>query len=155
MTPFKQLFEHDPANGVYGDCHRTAIGSVFDIPPEQMPHFYERDRSEAEASHLVSEWLAARGMTQILVPVGAAPNAAGDVREVLSKIKRWNAGQYYLLSGTSRTGVGHTVVCLDDMIVSDPSRSDAGIVGPLDIGLYWLTFFGSALASSRRAVQAP
>ncbi len=29
MRPQKQLFKHDPANGVYGDCHRAAIATIF------------------------------------------------------------------------------------------------------------------------------
>ncbi len=150
MIPYKQLFKHDPENGTYGDCHRTAIGSVFNIPPGQMPHFYDQDRSEAEAQHLLGEWLATRGLTQISLPFPVAtPWAADDIREILSHIKRWNGGQYYLLSGSSRPGIGHTVVCLDDMILSDPSPTEAGINGPLEGGYYLVTFFGSSLASSK------
>lgn len=25
MIPFKQIFHHDPANGVWGDCQRAAL----------------------------------------------------------------------------------------------------------------------------------
>lgn len=153
MTPFKQLLTHDPKRGVYGDCHRTAIGSIFDIPPEQMPHFYDRDRTEDQARQLVDEWLAARGLTQILLPFWEGGNHADSLGDVLSKVSRWNSGQYHLLSGTSRNSLGHSVVCLDGVIVHDPAPTDGGIIGPLDDGCYWVTFFGSSLASSRRTAR--
>ena len=39
MKFYKQLHKHDPDNGVWGDCHRTAIGCLLDIEPELIPNF--------------------------------------------------------------------------------------------------------------------
>ena len=41
MEFYKQLNEHNPDEGVYGDCYRTAIGCLLNIPPEFVPHFCE------------------------------------------------------------------------------------------------------------------
>jgi hypothetical protein len=54
-------------------------------------------------------------------------------------MKAINPGVFYLLGGQSRTDCGHSVVCLDDAIIWDPSLTDAGIVGPMEDGYYWIT----------------
>lgn len=38
MKPVRQLYRHDPANGVYGDCWRACIASVLELPIEDVPH---------------------------------------------------------------------------------------------------------------------
>lgn len=114
-----------------------------------MPHFCEGDRDDA--NQLVDEWLAERGLTQLNFPFAAGDDPEESLRGLLFRMRHWNPGQFYLLGGTSRGGHGHTVVCLDDAIVHDPSRDNAGIVGPLKDGCYWLTLFGTmqAAAASR------
>jgi hypothetical protein len=139
MTPLKQRFRHDPANGVYGDCHRSATASVLDLPLEDVPHF-NHDGPDNETFH--QRWLAFLADRK-LVPINIAFNGDAKLDELLDTVKNLNPGIYYLLGGTSRTGVGHTVVCLDGEIVHDPSLDDSGIVGPLD-GHWWVTFFGTA-----------
>lgn len=153
MTPYKQLFRHAPENGVWGDCHRTAIGSIFDVPPDQMPHFCDRDRDDAD--RLVGEWLAERGLTQLQFPFACGDDPEGSLRAVLRLMRHWNPGQFYLLGGTSRSGYGHTVVCLDDAIVHDPSRDNLGIVGPLEEGCYLLTVFGTTETKAVKLEELP
>ena len=87
------------------------------------------------------DWLRSRG----LVPINVA-YSGDDMPLMFRSVKSMNPGVYYLLGGRSRTGVNHTVVCLDDAIVHDPSPTEAGVVGPCDDGFYWLTFFGTAAA---------
>jgi hypothetical protein len=150
MRVQKQLYRHDLANGIMGDCHRTAIACVLDLDPQDVPHFMEgmpeHDASEAEIA--AEKWLNARGLTQINV---AFPGQL-DVETILSTVANSNPrskGIVYLLGGKSRNGTGHTVVCCDDKIACDPALDDAGIVGPFSDGMYWLTFFGSIAATHR------
>jgi len=35
----KQAFRHDPSNGMYGDCHRTAIASILGVERDTVPNF--------------------------------------------------------------------------------------------------------------------
>ncbi len=145
MMAQKQLFRHRPDEGIYGDCHRTAIASIFDLEAKDVPHFMYGMAGKGgapEAHAAVDRWLAERGCVQINVLYsGEIP-----VEDVLLTVKNCNRhlpGLYYILGGTSRSGVNHSVVCCDGKIVCDPSQDDAGIVGPCDDGFYWLTFFGT------------
>jgi hypothetical protein len=135
MIQRKQLFRHDPANGVYGDCHRTAIACLLDLEPDQVPHFGE-DFSDSEAFHHREEaWLTSQDWCAVSTAYKAS---LADVLHVQAAL---NPGIYYLLGGTSRTGCGHTVIGCGGEIVWDPSLDDAGIVGPFESdGLYWVTW---------------
>lgn len=143
MKPQKQLFRHRPQDGVYGDCHRTAIAIVLDLDAADVPHFMDASAyaGSAEDAHDRCEaWLNERGIAtiNILFP-GAVP-----VEEILTTIAACNprGRPAFILGGTSKNGVNHSVVACDGEIVCDPSQNDSGIVGPCDDGFYWLTFFG-------------
>lgn len=145
MTPVKQRFLHRPDEGQFGDCHRAAVASVLDLPLDEVPHFYEGGRAAAEAERVEREFLRSRG----LVPVVVAFEA--DIGRVLKAMGAWNAGTHYLLGGMSKNGVGHTVVCLGGEIVHDPAIDGSGIVGPMEDGLFWITFFGAAVVAQPEA----
>lgn len=135
MIHRKQRFRHDPDNGVYGDCHRTALACLLDMEPEEVPHF-GGDYTDPGAFHLrESEWLESQG----LCAASTAFNA--PLEDVLRAQESLNPRVYYLLGGKSRTGCGHTVIGCGGEIVWDPSLDDAGIVAPFDSdGLYWVTW---------------
>jgi hypothetical protein len=136
VTPHKQLIRHKPDEGVFGDCHRTAIACLLDLNPDDVPHF-NHDAPGAETfNRRVAEWLASRGLCEASV----AYNDDG-LQKVLDVVKHCSPGVYFLLGGQSRSGCNHTVIGCDGAIVWDPSPTDAGIVGPCDTdGLYWITF---------------
>lgn len=146
MTPQKQLFLHKPTEGVYGDCHRTCIACLLDKKPEEVPNFgvYINDISawhKAESEYLLSQGLV------------AVHNAYySDEPDALEKILASRAVQspsvYYMLAGRSRTGVNHSVICLNDKIIWDPSLTDSGIIAPCDDGYYWTQFFSPAYLST-------
>lgn len=145
MRPQKQRIKHDPANGLFGDCHRTAIACVFDLDAEEVPHFMDNSPGKGEApaaERAVEEWLNARGVTQISM-IFSGELSPDEVIVTVMNINAQRPGLVFLLGGESRSGVNHTVVCCDGKIVCDPSPVDAGIVGPCDDGFYWVTFFGS------------
>lgn len=142
MTPQKQLFRHDPENGVYGDCHRAAIASILDQPVADVPHFCEGDPDPETFNRRVRDYFASRGFC----PITTVFDAEGGLDVILHSIKVQNPGTYFLLSGTSRTGCDHTVVACDGEIVHDPSLTDAGIIGPCSDGYFWAVFLGAAVA---------
>ena len=152
----KQLLRHDPNNGVFGDCHRTAIACVLDMDAADVPHFMgdkaEWDMGNSERAHdRVEEWLNARGMTQISV---AFPGSL-DLDTLLKCVAMNCYGSACLLGGTSKNGCGHTVVCLGGKIVCDPSQDESGVVGPMSDGHYWVTFFGSTRALGDKSRLGP
>lgn len=133
MIKRKQLFKHQPELGIYGDCHRTAIACLMDLEPEEVPHFGTDFEDAEKFNQRVDEYLASQFLAQISVVYDC------DLEIILKHMATLNPNAYYLLSGTSKTGVNHTVCALGGEIIWDPSTTDAGIIGPCDDGLYWIT----------------
>jgi hypothetical protein len=136
VTPRKQLLRHRPEEGVYGDCHRTALACLLDLDPLEVPHFLHDNCGATEFNRRVDEWLASRGFCQANV----AYQGTLSVEQVLQIAELASPGVYCLLGGESRTGCNHTVIACDGKIAWDPSFLDSGIVGPCSDGLYWITF---------------
>lgn len=134
MKFHKQLFRHDPANGVYGDCHRTCYACLLDLNPEDVPHCGEGGKPSEHFHEIMERFLETRGLATVSCPFQAT------LEEVLHHQKYVNPNHYYLLGGQSKTGCGHTVVCLNDEIIWDPSLTDSGIVAPMEDGYYWITW---------------
>ena len=132
MTPQKQLLRHDPDNGVYGDCFRTTLACLLDLAPAEVPHFMDGAVSDATGVDAANAWLAKRRMMLICFPFDCGLDL------LFATMAKLNPGVHYLLTGESRSGVNHCVVCRDDRIVWDPSLTDAGIVGPTSEGHYWI-----------------
>ena len=132
MTPRKQIFRHDPDNGGWGDCYRTAWACLLDLEPKEVPHFCDQGRGDKESDRLLKEWLAARGLTYFRVLFG------GDleVQKILDTVMLCNPGTFALLSGESRNGTNHIVIIRDGEIVHDPAQDDSGITGPCDNGYF-------------------
>lgn len=132
MTPYKQLLRHDPANGVYGDCHRTAIACLLDIYPASIPHFLDKDNPNWEIDE--KAWLKKLGFYSVSVPFAA------ELKAVLETLEAINPGVYAILGGTSKNGCGHSVVICGGNIIWDPSLDSSGIIGPMSDGFYWITY---------------
>lgn len=132
MTPRKQLFHHDPANGIYGDCARTAYAVLMDMEPEDVPHFGELYYGQhALWEEATRKFLASKGYGRILIPYDC------DLADVHRGMRIQNPGVYYLLSGASGAyDADHVVVCLDGEVVCDTSGS--GVTGPGSDGYIWV-----------------
>lgn len=144
MTPIKQLFRHDPPR-TWGDCHRTAIACILNMRPQDVPHFFDNciDNSPAPEQHAhCAMWLERRGIIQIQIMFSGESSLA----DVLSTMAGLNPGIAFILGGQSKNRVNHSVVVLNGEIFCDPSLDDAGIIGPMDDGNWWLTFFGARVA---------
>ena len=165
MTPHKQLLLHDPDNGVYGDCYRTALGCLLDMPPEQVPHFLENlgaDSTGTEWQAARDLWLAEQGYRRLRIGFQPATEAAVEIiREMVTEdggdpdtdvypaglpgllqmMGHVNPGIYYLLVGMSSSGVNHVVIGCGDEIVHDPHPSNVGVVAPIEeFGMYEFEF---------------
>lgn len=136
MTPHKQLFRHKPDQGIYGDCYRTAIACLLDLPPSDVPHVYD-GRDDAIGKARMESWLSSHG--KILIDVAYADS----VQTVLSLHEHRYPSLHWILSGISANGCNHVVICRGGQIVHDPAQDDSGIVGPCDDGHVWTTFLGA------------
>lgn len=137
----KQKFRHDPANGVYGDCYRTAVACCLGLDRDAVPHVYHDGCDGEEGERRMTTFLRSVGVVKIDILY------QGGISVILPAVGHMNPGVYHLLCGKSRNGVGHCVVCRDGKIVHDPALDDSGIVAPADDGLYWIVFFGTLTAT--------
>lgn len=137
FRPVKQQFHHDPANGSWGDCFRACLASLLGLPLGDVPHFMDKGVGSEAAGVASRAWLGARGLMLVEIPM------TGDLDPVLSTVEHFNPGLRFMLSGHSRTGCDHCVICQGGRIIHDPSLTDAGIVGPCqgsEPHLYWISF---------------
>lgn len=155
MRPQKQLNRHQPAAGIYGDCHRTAIAIILDLNAAEVPHFMDPKHGEPDEAHnLFEAWLNERGICTINM-VFPGDTGLSDLLHSVSELNR-RSRPVFILGGESRNGTNHSVVCCDGKIVCDPSQTESGIIGPCTDGYYWVTFFGHLQAAHpiKRSVAA-
>lgn len=126
---------HQPENELYGDCHRATVASIFECQLTEVPNFGHEMPDGEEFNRRVDVWLKGRGFYQISVAYDC------DFDVLMTLLAKLSSDVYYLLGGTSRTGVNHSVVGCGGAIVHDPSLVDSGIIGPCDDGFYWATWF--------------
>lgn len=139
----KQRFRHKPDEGIYGDCHRTCIASLLDLPAEEVPHFNRNNPSATEFWEEHDAFMLTKGLVEVSHYFDCS------LEDVLRVQAGLNPGVYYLLGGESKNGVNHTVICLDDEIVMDPAQDNSGIVGPLDNGFYSVSHYVPSSMTTR------
>ena len=134
-----QQCAHDPENGLWGDCLRTAIACVLDLEPEDVPHFMDGHSFDAAVEDMtvtnnIREWLAARCF-QLFRVMFSGDNM--DLDEILVWTHAANPGMRLLLSGGSSQGAGHIVIVKDGKIEWDPATGDKHcLLGP-DANGWW------------------
>ncbi len=133
MRPQKQRYHHDPDNGSYGDCTRTVFACLLDLDRDVVPHFGADEPPVHVRSNHERAWLAEQGLVEVTIPY------TGELAEILCAFGANNTGMHYMLSGTSRTGCAHVVICRNEKIVWDTSLTDSGIIGPCSSGYYFIS----------------
>lgn len=120
MKPVDQVFRHDPANGIHGDCQRAVIASLLELPIEDVPHF-AKDHYQDPDSYwtALQSFLGCHGYAYVTVKPGEA-HFFGDLE-----------GVYHEIAGQSPRDpqVMHAVVGLDGKIVHDPHPDKTGLAG--------------------------
>lgn len=137
MTPHTQTILADPvrndghdANGVPGDCYRTAIACLLDAAaPTDVPHFVEAGDAWWDETQ---KWVRARGDALYYLPV--------PVPEDWQEWWDYHSQRldHVILSGPSPRGTfGHAVVGTPNLeVVHDPHPSRAGLTGVTGIEVY-------------------
>ena len=155
MTPYKQLNLHRPDDGEIGDCYRTSIGCLLDMPPEDVPHFAEeadlRDKGDVSGDTLAQRWLIQRGLA--LFSVAYIGDASLD--EMLEMQEMLNPNVFYIFSGQSVEGRNHSVVALGGKIIHDPSRhpKDPVLSGPCTDGNWWIDVITNTVSEENSNVD--
>src|SRR5581483_4068025 len=99
MKVQKQLNRHRPQEGIYGDCHRTAIACVLDMDAKDVPHFMDgkHDCDADDAYKAVESWLNARGFTHINVLFSGELSLDAVLKSV--KYSNPNSGPHVFILG--------------------------------------------------------
>lgn len=136
MIKQKQLNLHNPDTGVFGDCHRTSIACLLDLPPEAVPNWAELYWDDMDAwIRATDEFLALHGLAQVSIPYNTTLDTLLEHHGVI------NPNTYYLLTGESIGGTNHVVICKGGQIEWDPSQDNSGIVAPCkEDSLFWVNF---------------
>lgn len=121
-----QLFRHDPENGTHGDCFRTVVACILGCEPVDVPHVFDGS-DDTGGYQRMRDYLEQKGCR--LVGCGLRAGEL-ELQEMLDIAAQWSHGLHYLLTGTSRTGVNHVVICHGNAIVHDTSQNSSGIIGP-------------------------
>jgi hypothetical protein len=139
MWKQKQLFRHEPHNGINGDCWRTSLACLLEIPQYKVPHFLQVEMETGyRAAQHIYDWLFDRDLHIVDIPIY-------DIEQWFKFNAVQNPNTYYLLGGTSPRGWGHSVVALGGKVVWDPSKASDGdfansLTGPMSDGFYWASF---------------
>lgn len=140
MTPHIQLFRHDPANGVMGDCYRTCVACLLDLQPEDVPHVVQSMDDGEACTARMNEWLAGRGLK--FIPMGW-PSDQMAMEDALLVASAFSPGTAFLFSGTSPRGTDHVTIARDGEIVHDPHPDGGNLVGPMGDGWWHIEFLGA------------
>lgn len=132
----KQAFRHDPANGVYGDCHRTCIATILGVPRDSVPNFGEHINSVELFRRDVDNFLAKKGLCETSTAFDC------DLETLMMIMNVQNPHAVWILGGLSPRGFNHSVVCAAGRILHDPFMDEVAtpIVGPCTDGFYWVSF---------------
>ena len=101
-----------------GDCVRACLASVFELPVDEVPNFWEQTQDPTEFWGLINEWLMENfGVRKIFLRYS---EKTADCLE----------GVLCIASGTSprHTPGGHAVVWRDGLL-HDPHPSGDGLLG--------------------------
>ena len=131
MTPFKQIVQHNPDAGAFGDCWRTCIGCLLDLHPTLVPHFVQQANEKYgpecltdKSTELARAWLLERGYTLMSISFDAAHKGNGE--------DWFGRDTLYILGGASPNIDGcHAVIGRGNFeVVWDPAPSGKGLAGP-------------------------
>ena len=148
MIPQDSIVPHTPPES-YGDCYRACVASITEILIDEVPHIWEgydgtdNEMEIGRRNDLMQEWLLSQGFMKISIWVdGEEP-----LDDLIDHFSEANPGLYWIMSGNSDDGVGHTVVVMNGEIVHDPGN--CGIQAPLDSGQWLIEVIGSAISYSK------
>lgn len=120
ITKLYQLNKHEPDNGIYGDCFRTAIACILGFDnPESIPLFAPvEDQKKSYVDFLDS-------IGYILFEIPWKVN--DSIKSPLEFMEYYYPNLPYLFSGLSKRGVGHVAIYQGETLIHDTFPGGNGI----------------------------
>lgn len=128
MIPVKQLIDHIPEEGRYGDCARTCVAAILGVAPEEVEHWgaYAATGDPEAVAVMRRAWLDRHGVVEVRFPLPA--DTYPELRDVTRFMRKWNGAVEYLVVGCC-DDVPHEVVGRGDMVVCDPRTGEPHMWG--------------------------
>jgi len=123
IKPQKQRVIHDPQNGKFGDCYRTAVAVVLGFDAEDVPHVCEKgwdNHDDLDGIDAMRSFLRPLGLT-ISKSVYNGELAWSAFQEWMAK---FNPSVPLIVTGMGLRGVNHCVVMVGGDVVCDPHTGD-------------------------------
>lgn len=140
MIEQKQLYLHKPETGQIGDCFRTSVACILNLPAVEVPHYvaeFWKGEDESTVDTVLREtnrWLNENHSAgYIEFPVGAVDN-----EQLFAWASSYIPANLNFVLGCSSKNGGHAVVARSDGYVWDPAIDNSGCVGPMKDGYYWI-----------------
>lgn len=112
---FQLNLAHRPEEGKWGDCLRACVASLFELEPEEVPHFAE-NASDVEMTERLRAWLLPRDLSVFFIQIGSE-----EYEETCSAMVESGMDAYHLLGGVGIGGVRHVVVARFGRCIHDPT----------------------------------
>ena len=132
IVKHKQLNKHDPENGVWGDCERTAFACFTGEHPSWVPHWndgYGVTRDDDEANRIFHEWLDRKMLFTVSIGLYQPDLDFEGAMKFGSSLTQPDIP--WILGGESPRGFGHVVIVQNGEMLWDPtSEYHTGLAGP-------------------------
>lgn len=118
MTRFKKQTDF----GEIGNCFSACLASVFYIPIEDVPNFYNVAGNDPAAWWgAVRDWLRDRGFGVMSIQADLIDQFEG----------------LFIVGGESERGIEHAVLYQDGKVIFDPHPSNVGVKGVTSVDLLY------------------
>lgn len=131
----KQAFKHNPDAGIDGDCTRTCVAMLLDVPRDCVPH--EHGANKPEDYNAWKEQIA-RTFGVKFITIALPPQEGWSLADYCEFALHSGQGMPLMLGGFSGNETNHSVVIDANGMILDPAIDNSGIHGPCDDGFYWL-----------------
>lgn len=130
MLKVYSSIDHKPPKS-YGDCFRACLSSMLET---EVPHVLHDGCHADEQRVRLDAWLQPRGLAFVEWPI-VNDNLLATLKIAAHYTRHSRIN--YMLSGITRRGRGHYVVCRGAEIVHNPTPA-AEIVKPYHDGVFWM-----------------
>jgi hypothetical protein len=119
LRPQKQLITHNPSEGKFGDCYRTAVAIVMGVPASEVPHVCEKgwcNADDLDGLIAMRDFLRSKGFA-ISKSVFNGELTWPKFREWMAK---FNPDSAIIVTGGTVRDTNHCVVMVGGEVICDP-----------------------------------
>lgn len=136
---YQKFRQHDPENGMFGDCHRTCMAMLLGCDRDKIPNFGEHYLDMEKWDEMLNGFLDSLGLFEVNIAFKFDEGTTFD--EARTHFVYIARNQPFLMGGTSINGTNHSIAIDCDGKVFDPQGRSPALIGPSSDGHYWFTVY--------------